>query len=79
MPKNKTLKLTKGNDPAEHIVKIKPFKASRDRVKIPLRKRQGVTIAGWQFEVKSVQPNGVVNLRPIGKVIDNITPAKEPL
>ena len=75
MQKTKTLKMTKGDSPVEHVVKVKPFKASRDRMSIPLRKRQGVTISGWQFEVKSIQPNGTVNLRPIGRVIEDLTPA----
>ncbi len=79
MQKTKTLKLTKGNSPVEHTVKIKPFKASRDRMSIPLRKRQGITISGWQFEVKSIQPNGTVNLRPVGRIIEDVTPVQAAL
>lgn len=61
------------NQPEQKVVKIKPFKARRDMVRYPVRKGQGVTINGWQFEVKTVQPNGMLYLRPIGQITADLT------
>jgi hypothetical protein len=59
--------------PDKKIVKIKPFKPKRDMVRYPVRKGQGVTINGWQFEVKTIQPNGMLYLRPIGRITADLT------
>lgn len=55
------------------VVKIKPFKANRDLINYPVRKGQGVTINGWQFEVKAIRPNGMLYLRPIGRITEDLT------
>lgn len=59
---------------AQKVVKIEPFKASRDLRRYPVRRGQGVTINGWQFHVRTVQPNGMLYLKPIGRIIEEVTP-----
>lgn len=65
---------TYGAQPDKKVVKIKPFKPSRDLLNYPVRKGQGVTINGWQFEVKTIQPNGMLYLKPIGRITEDLTP-----
>jgi hypothetical protein len=62
-----------GAQPDKKVVKIRPFKAKNDINRYPVRKGQGVTINGWQFEVKTIQPNGMLYLRPIGFIIEDLT------
>jgi len=52
----------------EDIV-IEPFKASRHARNMPFRKGQGISLAGWQFEIKNVMPNGNVLLITKGRII----------
>jgi hypothetical protein len=67
------------NQQEKKVVKIKPFKARRDLLNYPVRKGQGVTINGWQFEVKSIRPNGMLYLRPIGQITADLTAPKAAL
>jgi hypothetical protein len=57
------------------VGRIKPFVARRDRSIYPVRKGQGVTINGWQFEVRTIQPNGMLYLKPVGMIMEDLTPA----
>jgi hypothetical protein len=86
--KQRTLELSKpatgagaayGAQPEKRVVKIKPFKARRDLLKYPVRKGNGVTINGWQFEVISISPNGKLHLKPIGKIIEDLMAPKAKL
>jgi len=54
---------------AQEDIHIVPFKAKRDIPKMPFKKGQGVSLAGWQFEIKHVLANGNVVLQPKGKII----------
>lgn len=70
--KSRRIPLTKpGNDEQEYEMTVTPFKEARRKgYAMPLRRGQGVSISGWQFEVRGVQPNGSVNLKMIGKIKD---------
>ena len=52
-------------------VRIVPFKANRDAKFMPFKKGQGVSLAGWQFEVKNVLPNGNMLLITKGRILTN--------
>jgi len=50
-------------------ISIVPFKAKRDVPFMPFKKGQGVSLAGWQFEVKNVLPNGNILLITKGRIL----------
>lgn len=53
----------------EETIRIIPFKVKRDRKFMPFKVGQGVSLAGWQFEVASCLPNGNVVLKPRGMIL----------
>jgi hypothetical protein len=50
-------------------IRIIPFKAKKHRHLMPFQKGQGVSLAGWQFKIRSVQPNGIMNIQCMGKLL----------
>ena len=70
--KRRKIPLTKpGNDEQGYEMTLTPFKEARRKGHpMPLHRGQGVSISGWQFEVRGVQPNGNVNLKMMGKIKD---------
>ena len=54
-------------------IQIIPFKAKKHRHLMPFKKGQGISIAGWQFKIRAIQANGVMNLKCMGKILDEPT------
>lgn len=52
-------------------IRILPFKAKKHRHLMPFKKGQGISIAGWQFKIRSVQANGIMNLQCMGKILSD--------
>ncbi|KKM79612.1 hypothetical protein LCGC14_1348100 [marine sediment metagenome] len=49
-------------------VHIIPFKKSHVK-RMPFKKGQGISLAGWQFEIKNVLPNGNILLITRGELV----------
>jgi len=68
MKKDENLTLERPSDGKEVTMRIRPFKARRD--KLPFKKGQGVSISGWQFQIRTIQANGTIYLKPIGRIME---------
>jgi len=60
----------KPDQPPVQQMRVKPFSVIRDLSAMPFKAGQGVTLAGWQFEITSVLNNGSMNMRPIGRIVE---------
>lgn len=55
--------------PKQETINIEPYNKKQHRRYMPFKKGQGVSIAGWQFEVISFSNLGNILLRPVGKIL----------
>lgn len=78
--KNKPTKidLERPADNKQFVMKVIPFKARRDRTNLPFKKGQGITISGWQFQIRTINPNGSIILRPLGRIVKEATEKEAP-
>jgi hypothetical protein len=75
----KQFALERPSDDKPFTVKILPFKARMHRTKLAqtFKKGQGVTMNGWQFQIRTMQPNGTIYLKPVGQIIEEPKEAED--
>jgi hypothetical protein len=55
-----------------------PFNRKKHRHLMPFAKGQGVSLAGWQFQIVTVHPNGRMVLECKGKILGDEDPKAKP-